>query len=349
MKKILICPLNWGLGHATRCIPVARELQRQGFLVDFASDGGPLDLLRLEFPESQFFELPGYRISYPTNNILINVGRHLGTIVSAIRHEHRIVREITNRHEYDILISDNRYGCYANQTHNIFICHQVNILSPVGALNPAVNAFHHRLIRKFDQCWIPDFPESPGLSGQLGHDHTLPRYRYIGPISRMSRYECPAKYRVTAVLSGPEPQRSHLETKLRGQMSSLPFATAIISGVVSSATPVHEGQMVHFPFLTSAQLNDVLMESEIIICRGGYSSLMDLIALQKKAICIPTPGQTEQEYLTRIHAQNGYLLRQEQDAMQLSSALDQIDECSGFPMKPQPALLQEAIQEIYSL
>ena len=347
MKKVLICPLNWGLGHATRCIPVAHEFQRQGFTVDFASDGGPLELLRLEFPTARFHELPGYSITYPTNNIILNVGRRMVALLTAVREEHQMIKKIVAGEDYDILVSDNRFGCYTSDTYNIFITHQINILTPGSVLDPAVNTFNHRFIRKFDECWVPDFAEPPGLSGRLGHDHPLSMIRYIGPVSRMKRYHLPMQYKLAAVISGPEPQRTNLEILLREQLTGFSFPTALVGGVVSAdASPNSTGQMEHFPYLTSVDLNKLMVQSEIIVCRGGYTTIMDLVALGKKAICIPTPGQTEQEYLTRIYDEQSYYLRQKQDHVDLKAALARIEEYSGIPLEMNPELLTEAVQNL---
>lgn len=346
-KKVLLCPLNWGLGHAARSIPIAREFQKQGYSVDFASDGAPLELLRKEFPTARFFELPGFRITYPTNNIVINVGRKMIQFITALRAEHKVVREIVDQHKYDIVVSDNRFGCYSPDTYNIFITHQVNIMTSSGLLDPAVNIFNHHYIRKYHQCWIPDYPNSPGLTGQLGHDHILPHARYIGPVSRFSRARRPERFRLAAVLSGPEPQRSLLEKQLRQQLSRFPFPTVLIGGVVSDDVPVQrEENMTHYPFLTSQELNEVMLESHIIVCRGGYTTIMDLVALGKKAICIPTPGQTEQEYLTRLYEEKRYFLRQEQHDLDLASALERIDAYTGIPMDIEQELMEKAVSDL---
>lgn len=346
-KRVLMCPLNWGLGHAVRCIPIAHEFMRQGYHVDFASDGFPLQLLRLEFPDAQFFELPGYNITYPTNNMLINVGRKLVSFLGAIRRENSAVRRIVREYNYDIIVSDNRFGCFAKETYNIFITHQVNIITPGGVFDPAVNKFNHYYIRKFDECWIPDFPEYPGLTGKLGHDHDLEHCHYIGPVSRFVYEDRSSVYGMTGLLSGPEPQRSRLEKLLCAQLPVLSFRTALVSGVISGNTPdLSKEGMDHFGYLTSTRLNQLMLESEIIVCRGGYTTIMDLVVLNKKAICIPTPGQTEQEYLTKIYADNGFFLRQEQDAVNLSTAMERIDEFTGMPFGMNAGILAGIIQKL---
>ncbi|HLT93557.1 MAG TPA: glycosyltransferase [Membranihabitans sp.] len=347
MKKVLICPLNWGLGHATRCIPIAREFQQQGYEVDFASDGGPLEFLRMEFPMARFHQLPGYGVTYPTTNFIFNIGRRMIRLLQVVRDEHRIIQKIASDEAYDIVVSDNRYGCYSTISYNIFITHQVNIMTPGNVLDPAVNAINHRFIRKYDVCWIPDFEVPPGLSGDLGHDHPLTHAVYIGPVSRLVPSDTSIKYKLTAVLSGPEPQRSKLENEIRDQFAGLPYPTALVGGVVlSHEKKLSTGDMDYFPFLTSQELNKVMAQSEIIVCRGGYTTIMDLLALGKKAICIPTPGQPEQEYLTQIYDDRGCFLRQEQGNIDLNKALKEIEGYSGFQGNIQSGLLTRAVAMI---
>lgn len=346
-KKVLICPLNWGLGHASRCIPVAREFFRQGYQVDFASDGPALELLKKEFPPASFFELPGYNITYPTRNILWNVGRKMISLMQAIRLENEETDRIVRQKGYDIVVSDNRFGCYAKEAYNIFMTHQVNILTPGGFLDPAVNKINHHFIRKYDECWIPDFAEGEGLTGKLGHHHNMAHARYIGPISRFIPQKAESRFFLTAILSGPEPQRSIWEKQLLDQLKEIPHPVALVSGRLSGLQefPI-PGNVSHYPFLTSQELNQLMTESETIICRGGYTTIMDLTALRKKAICVPTPGQTEQEYLTGIYAEKKYFPRQLQDEMNLAKAIDQLPEYTGIPFQIQSDLLTSVVKSI---
>lgn len=342
----MICPLNWGLGHAARCIPIAEELLKQGYQVDFSSDGSALELLRNEFPGSRFFTLPGYGITYPGKNMLINIGQKLTGLLKTIRLEHRTVNQIVEREGYDIVISDNRYGCYSQKVYSIFITHQLHILSPADILDPAVNRANHHFIGKYNECWIPDLPEPPGLTGKLAHGHRLPDTCFIGPVSRFRKLRLPEKYKLTAVLSGPEPQRSVWEKALTDQLTSLPYPTVLIQGKVSGKPVITQNKnLTVYSFLPAAELNEIMSASEIIVCRGGYTTIMDLTVLGKKAICIPTPGQTEQEYLTQLYADRKYLLRQTQDRMDIVEAINRLPEYTGLPAFPSD-LLQQTIARL---
>lgn len=336
-KKILICPLNWGMGHATRCIPIATHLIAKGHTVAFASDGAPLELLKKEFPQLQHFNLASYKISYPTKNIIINVGRKIGSFIKAVRIEHQQVENIVNTEQFDIVISDNRFGCHAKKSYNIFITHQINLLSSSGLLDPTIRRLNQSFINKFDECWIPDFPEFPGLSGILGHQHRgIINYQYIGPITRMQNFDLPIKYEVTAILSGPEPQRSIFEKEVLKELNSIQAPTAMVSGVISDQAPDYTtSTMDHFSYLTSQKINELICSSKYILFRGGYTSVMDLAKLGKKGICVPTPGQTEQEYLTKIYEENHYFPRYEQGKLNLKEALQKIDQYTGIPFENQ--------------
>lgn len=341
--KILICPLNWGLGHASRCVPIAKEFMRQGFQVDFASDGPALELLKKEFPSASFFELPGYDVTYPSRNMVWNVGRKTFSLIKSIQKEKQTVEKIADQCGYDVVLSDNRLGCYSAKTYNIYMTHQMNILTPGNRLDFVANRAHHHFIHKYDECWIPDFLESEGLTGRLGHGHSVKQSRYIGPVSRFVPLNKKIRFSVTAVLSGPEPQRSIWEKEVIRQLDDLPGPVALVSGRSSMAGLEVPESITHFPFLTSLQLNQVMAESGVILCRGGYTTIMDLMALRKKAICVPTPGQTEQEYLTLLYEKRRYFPRQLQDEMNLKKALTQLASYSGIPMKEEPELLIDAV------
>lgn len=343
LMKILICPLNWGLGHASRCIPIAEEFRRQGYQVDFASDGPALELLKKEFPLATFFELPGYNITYPSRNMLWNIGRKTFSLIKSIQQEKLALEKIVDQSGYDIVLSDNRLGCYTSRTYNIYMTHQMNILTPGNRFDTAASKAHHYFIRKYDECWIPDFSGEPNLTGRLGHGHSIKKPRYIGPVSRFVPLNKKIRFAITAVLSGPEPQRSIWEKELIRQLADFSEPVALVSGSSSVADQEIPETITHYPFLTSHQLNHLMSESEVIVCRGGYTTIMDLLALGKKAICVPTPGQTEQEYLTLLYEKKKYFLRQLQDEMNLKEALIHLDSYTGIPMKMEPGLLTEAV------
>lgn len=347
-KKILIAPLNWGLGHATRCIPIIRTLEKLGASVYLASDGSALRLLKAEFPHLPAFTLPSYRIRYQTKSMVWNIAKQLPRIVLAIRTEQWATERLVREHGIQGIISDNRYGCFSRQTRNVMLTHQIHLKVPNAALQWGANRVLHFALDKFDDIWIPDEEAEPNLAGELSHPSLAGmKTYYVGLLSRFSHQnkapnanldgkELPKRLQIAVILSGPEPQRSYLEQLLLEQALALPHKFVFVKG----KTEVKEHQFVAahvevVSYLTSSELNELIRESDLVVCRSGYSSLMDLaVYSDKKALLIPTPGQTEQEYLGHKLARQGAFVCQSQDKIDLESALRQIEATNGFNDKP---------------
>ncbi len=298
-KNILIAPLNWGLGHATRCIPIIKKLQVDGHRIIIASDGAALKLLQKEIDGAIFEKLPAYNITYAKNPRfnkwhLLN---QLPRLFKIIKQENKITNKLIQKHHIDLLISDNRFGVYSPDIKSVYITHQLRVLS--GWTSFITTWIHRRIYQKYDEIWVPDNVDQPNLSGKLGHlSHTKLNIKYIGIQSRMTPKSYPKKYDVLAVLSGPEPQRSLLEKKLIKELGHLKTKSAIIQGIVGDKkTVAFKENLTVYNYVTSNELETLINSSEIIISRSGYTSIMDLVSLQKKVLWIPTPGQAEQVYL----------------------------------------------------
>jgi len=321
--NILIAPLNWGLGHATRCMPLINALLDRGVKPILASDGAALSLLRKEYPKLTALDLPAYNIKYRGDNMMLTMGAQLPKIARAILAEQRVIKKIVQDYQIDVIISDNRYGLFHPDCHSIFMTHQLNIKIPNRILEKLVASINHRFIRRFDECWVPDYGMAPRLAGSLSENSNLRMVKYTGLLSRMKKEVLPIKYQMAIVLSGPEPQRTNLETILLKQLVNYSDKVCFIRGVVSDTPPplVDNKNISILNYLTTAALNQVLNESEIVVCRSGYSSLMDLVNLNKKAILIPTPGQTEQEYLAAYLSDTGGFVGAEQKGFDLKKSL----------------------------
>ena len=301
-KTILVAPLNWGLGHATRCIPLITELLCKGFKVLVASDGASLALLKLEFPELPCIELPSYNIKYPKNarwlkwRMLFN----LSHIRKTIRSETKLVAQLVAKGQIDGIISDNRFGIRNDEIPSAFITHQLNVVS--GSTSMLSSLMHQKIIKKFDACWVPDVEDRIyNISGKLGHlkNSRFP-VEYIGPLSRMKPQNIPKKYDVLALISGPEPQRTQLEELLKVVFFKTELKVVMVCGNVEKEERWKQLENITIVnFLKSDNLEQVFNQSEIVVCRSGYSTIMDLVALEKNAFFIPTPGQYEQEYLAK--------------------------------------------------
>ncbi len=330
-KKVLICILNWGLGHATRCIPIIRELQAQDAEVALASDGRALDLLKEEFPDLTTYDLPAYDVTYRTWNMFLNIAPQLPKILRAVLREKKEVKKLVELHQFDCVISDNRFGCFVENIPSVFMTHQLRIKMPFLILENIIAAFNQYFIRKFDYCWVPDRLGSPNLSGSLAHGVKGLKSEFVGVLSRMKKNDVVSVYDVLIVLSGPEPQRSYLEDILTEQALISDKKILIVQGKTERRSHVFLNETTELiSYLTSEKLNEVMSAADVVISRSGYSTIMDLAMIGKKAILIPTPGQTEQEYLAENLKSDNIFYSEKQSTFNLKIALTKVERYNGF-------------------
>jgi UDP:flavonoid glycosyltransferase YjiC (YdhE family) len=296
-ETILFCVLNWGIGHATRSIPLIQNMINEGKNVEIASDGEALKLLQKEFPFLVYHTLPGYNIRYAKGRkmLWLKLGLQIPKIILNIAAEHRVIKKIARSNRYSTIISDNRPGCFYSEIKNIYITHQLRILGGIGG--KIVTAAHRRMIRNFNEIWIPD-DEHHSLSGRLSKwRHSPVPKRYIGHFSRLKVPGNPRKKDIDflILLSGPEPQRSFLEKSLTGQLEKIKGNIVLVRGIATSKK--FPDNFTVYNFANAELLSSLLAQTHIVICRSGYSTLMDILPFDARPILIPTPGQTEQEYL----------------------------------------------------
>jgi len=317
-KKILCCVLNWGLGHASRSIPLIAQLSEANEVV-MASDGEAGILLQQELPDLAYHELPSYGIHYKYASMHLNMLLQLPKIASTYKSEHAKVKELAGQEHYDLIISDNRYGCYHKTVKSIFLGHQLKILGSVIATR--INKYQ---IAKFNECWIPDH-EDRRLSGELSDTTGLDNCKFIGPLSRMKKLDLKTTYDIAIVLSGPEPKRTELEAKLLAQVEKMELKICLVRGTKRGKPLSQIPELNNIEvrdLIDSKELNQIMGSSLMIICRSGYSSLMDLEVVGKPALIIPTQGQKEQEYLAAHFSKNDKIITQDAERFQLESAYE---------------------------
>ncbi|MFG6687214.1 glycosyltransferase [Mariniflexile sp. HNIBRBA6329] len=302
-KRILVAPLNWGLGHAARCIPIINALIENGFEPMIASDGAALTLLQKEFPRLSSIELPSYDITYTKNGKFLKLKLLTNTpkLINAIKAEKKSTKNIIENNSISGIISDNRLGVYSKKVPSVFITHQLKVLS--GSTTWFSTKVHEKFIKNFNACWVPDVETDVNLSGKLGRPETfeIPT-TYMGTLSRFEKRYVNIVNDLLVLLSGPEPQRTLLENKLLGELKNYAGKVVFVKGLMEKEQTIQLiGNITIYNFMTSSLLEKTINESALVISRSGYTTVMDLAKLGKKAFFIPTPGQFEQEYLaTRL-------------------------------------------------
>ena len=315
--KIFIAPLNWGLGHATRCIPLVRQYLERGDEVVLGGDGESLLLLQRHFPQLRVIQLPSLELRYAANDQ--QRGFYLRAIPALLRFtiaDHYYLRQQLAIEHFDLIISDNRFGLFTRQTRCVYITHQLYVRLPrrLRIFQPLARAIHACVFKRYHEVWVPDFANSENsLAGELCHGGCFDTYvKYIGPLSRFTSSEGTPKelrrnseYSVVAILSGLEPQRSIFEQAILERYTNTPDKVLIVRGKVAEAqTIISRNNITMVASLSDQALLEVMEQVTTIIARSGYSTIMDLavLGLLHKAEFHPTPGQSEQEYLASLHS-----------------------------------------------
>ncbi len=315
IKNILICPLEWGLGHAARMIPVARKLLDRNCRVFIGAGGKHLSLFRAELSGIEFIDFPGFSPRY-SKYLPQYFAMFLKTpvLLYHIIREHQRIKKIIKDHDIDIIISDNRFGLWNKSISSVYVTHmpKIPLPHPWQIFEQAGVLLHRWVIAKYDHCIIPDVPGDINLTGKLSHGLKLPpNVKYTGIISRFDspgpksgNFNFPHN---TVILSGPEPQRSIFRQKILEAMKSTEIVTVVLEGKPDKISlPEKSGNFIFYNHLPASEMNELLSTSKLIISRSGYTTIMDLMYLNRPALLIPTPGQTEQEYLAEYLSGKGW-------------------------------------------
>jgi hypothetical protein len=357
--RILVCPLDWGLGHAGRCVPLIRALLAAGHAVRFAAAGGALRLLRAEFPALPWHEFEGYRVRYSRSAffLLPSLLAQAPAFFLGLRSEGRRLRRLLAEHPCDLVISDGRYGLHSPGVPAVLVTHQIALRAPDwpgrARAEKALLRLNLKALARFDRVWIPDWPGARSLAGKLAAPAEAPANReWIGPLGRFapsgpdsgsdsaSDAETVALARgpridIAAVVSGPEPQRSLFEADLRAALARLPGTRVLVRGRPGKPGPgladLRAGELNVYDHLPGEELAKVFADASALVARSGYTTVMELAVLgAPAAVLVPTPGQTEQEYLADHLAGQGAAVRLDQGNPDLAGAIGRARLLPGF-------------------
>lgn len=331
-KKILIAPLDWGLGHTARCVPIISYILSQGHIPVVAGNETQRTFIEETFGDIDFIHLDGYNIVYTKANKWAQAGllSQLPQIKKTIAAENKWLADVCQARQIDGIISDNRYGLYHNKIPSVIITHQLQVQTGFGTIaNNIVRSIHHKYLNKFWSVWVPDVQdEQHNLAGRLSHSLVKPvTTQYIGLLSRFAgkRYPATSKKYLLVLLSGPEPARSEFEALLLHQLAGYTEPVVFVAGSENTNNPANlPANITWYNRLPHQQLGPLLAGAATVICRSGYSTLMDLVALNKRAFLVPTPGQTEQEYLAKRMMQEKAFYSVKQSKFDLKKAINEL-------------------------
>lgn len=304
----------------------------------FAGNDWQKNYIKLTFPDIETLPLEGYNVTYPHNSFFFIpfLLKQTPRLLHTIKKENQWLAKLVAARKIDAVIADNRYGLYHPEIPCVMMTHQLLVKTGMGAFFDAqLQKIHYRYINRFNECWAVDVAGKPNLSGDLAHPESLPKnIKYVGLLSQFAEEAKPDKAgkHILILLSGPEPQRSILSQHLWQQLQQEDGAVVFVEGSnLVSPKENNKKNIVYHTLRTKQEMIPLLQEASLVICRSGYSTLMDLAAFQKKAILIPTPGQTEQEYLGKQLHENGIFYCAPQVGFNLENALKAIEK---FPFHP---------------
>ncbi|MBN1236389.1 MAG: hypothetical protein JW999_10140 [Methanotrichaceae archaeon] len=355
MGHVFVSPLNWGLGHSTRDIPIIEELLRQGHEVTIGSSGNALALLKRECQECNFILFKDYPAPYSDSRFfLANFAAGIPALLRAIAQEKKRFEEILAKNRFDLIISDNRMSVYSSETPSYFISHQLRYsmpgyLYPFEMMTMPFNSFFHS---KFEGVIVPDIDPNGGrknLSGKLCRTHldaTKRRVYYAGILTGTKKMKVAEDLDFLAIVSGPEPQRTKLEEIIMKQVCNLPGEKVVLLGSPQkeSHKKIDEHTTVH-SYVSTEEKAELMNRARFIIARSGYTTMMELAELDKKhGLLTPTPGQTEQEYLSHYYARQGWFLSYSQYKLKLAEGVQKAMNFRGFP---EMAKTRENVKKLY--
>ncbi len=294
-KTVLISVLDWGFGHVTRCIPIIQSLIQSNNIIVFAGNEKQISFIEKEFPTIKTEYLEGYNIELSSKqNTYFQIIGQVFKITRAIKSENAFVKNMISKYSIDLILSDNRYGFRHSAVKSIFISHQLNLYLPT--FSDSVNKMLSKMINQFNEVWIAD-DEVINLAGQLSNPLYLEiPHKYLGLLSRFKMNKTSIKYDYLIIVSGPNPENSLFLADIETLVCNSVLKFAIVSTVQSTS---ELNEVDYFYNSTTMELNALLNSSGVVISKSGYTTLMELSVLNKKAILIPTKGQFEQEYLAR--------------------------------------------------
>lgn len=326
---LLVSCLDWGLGHTTRCIPLIRELIHLDCRIIIACNSIQKNILQPEFPDVRFEMLRGYDLQYSRGkwSTRLKIAVQLGKILTRINDERRWLDDFLTKNNVSGLIADNRYGLFSARVPCVFITHQLAVKTGFGRVFDKISQqILYKYINRFSECWVPDVEQKLNFAGELSQPCkkiAIP-LRYLGAISRFETCGISSNFLhdVVILLSGPEPQRTILENIMLKQLPASDLKVVLVRGLPGNTSELKYEGITVYNHPDAAQLNKIVCESKFVICRSGYSTIMDMMKLQKKMVVIPTPGQAEQEYLAKHLSTNKLAVSTEQHRFQLQPAID---------------------------
>jgi len=338
--RIIYAVCSWGLGHATRSLPVIRKLKEEDNDLTIISNGRSLDLLKKEIGDiAKYYDIPDYPMLLSENSrqFMAKSVIYWPSFIARMESGLQALNKILKKRKYDRIISDARYDMYSRKIPSFFITHQIRIMNPlrISIFERGSETFNLFFFKRFCGVIVPDF-EKDDLSGELSHNLNKideKKLHYVGVLSDFKKKKKKKDIDYMISISGPEPQRTILEKKIITKIKDLSGKIIITLGKTESIRKFSKKNIETYSFLSKEKREDFLNRTKLVISRSGYSTILDLGVIGTKALMIPTPGQVEQEYLGKYHNKKGTFYSVNQENINLLKDIENAKKTTGITRK----------------
>jgi uncharacterized protein (TIGR00661 family) len=338
--KVIYGICSWGLGHATRSLPVIRKLIQENHKLTIISSGRSLDLLKTELGnDGEYLDVPDYPmlISENSRQFMAKSLIYWPLFIRKMESGLQTVTKLVKKNNYDLIVSDARYDVYSKKIPTYFISHQMRIMNPlrIKKIESGSEIFNLFFFKRFREVIVPDFKEG-SLSGDLSHNLKRideSRINYVGVLSDFSKKRMKKDIDYLISISGPEPQRTFFEKSLLSQINQLKGKIVITLGKTEINEKLNNDNITTYTFLSKKIREDLLNRTKLVVSRSGYSTILDLAVIGNKALMVPTPGQIEQEYLGQYHSRKGSYFAVKQNQINLKKDVEKAKKFTGIKRK----------------
>jgi uncharacterized protein (TIGR00661 family) len=353
--NVIYAVCSWGLGHATRSLPVIRKLIDENNNITIISNGRSLDLLKKELGNAiDYIDIPDYPMLLSENSrqFMAKSVIYWPVFIRKMQSGLSKVTKMLKNMNCDVIVSDGRYDVYSKKIPSFFISHQIRIMNPlrIRMFETGSEIFNMFFFKRFVGVIVPDYKDD-NLSGDLSHNLRKideNKIHYIGVLSDFKKKKTKKDIDYLISITGPEPQRSFLQEKLLSQINNLNGNIVITLGKTEIKDKHINDNITTYSFLKKQEREDLLNRAKLIISRTGYSTILDLAVIGAKALMTPTPGQVEQVYLSEYHNKKGTFFSVDQEKINLTKDVEIAKKTTGINRKCDVDKSVEKIMNIIS-
>ncbi|MEK6968538.1 MAG: glycosyltransferase [Nanoarchaeota archaeon] len=329
---------NYGLGHATRMLPVIMKLIEQGEKVTIVAKGNSLLMLKNELGDASNYELMQYEVPLKFSDKGFSMFETLKagpSFISLISSQKKWLENFSAKEKIDRVIADGEIGYHLKNKKSFFVNNQLRLL-PGSLLGDGTELLTDVFSKGFEKVIVPD-DENGTLGGLLTSKtrfYDKKRLAYVGILSSIRKKNVVRNVDYFISISGPGISKEVFTRQVMEQLHLLKGKVVVALGRPDLKEIASKGNAKIYPYLNRKQQESFLNKAKLVISRSGYTTMMELAEIDKKAFFIPTLNHPEQEYLAKFQKNSGRFHYSKQDSFNFKEDIDEAKQYPGFKNVP---------------